>query len=101
MKDAVTRNLNKALHLLETLSDQESQVIVDCLYAWPEATLIDLLIRTGFDSEYLFERLELLLEGGLIAYDHEKNVYQLCKKKLVNISKVTISMKAKKTVIVV
>jgi DNA-binding IclR family transcriptional regulator len=101
MKDAVTQNLNKALHLLETLSDQESQAIVDCLYSWREATLIDLLIRTGLDREFLFDRLELLLKGGLISYDHDNNVYQLCRKKLVNISKVTISMKAKKTVIVV
>lgn len=101
MKDAVTKKLNNVLNLLETLYDHDNRPIVDCLCAWSEATLVDLLIQTGMEAELLYEKLEHLLEGGLVTYDRASNAYQLCKKKLVHISRFHLGNKTRKAVIAV
>jgi|GEM_PF-4090148 transcription initiation factor IIE alpha subunit len=59
---ASTSALTEALFLLETLSDPLSVPILDFLLRHTEATLLDLLIATGIDTETLEMQLELLVQ---------------------------------------
>lgn len=58
--------LNKAIQQLETLCDFKGQQVIEQLQDYEGLPFIDLLIKTGIDSEELKHQLKGLLQSGVI-----------------------------------
>lgn len=58
--------LNKAIQRLETLCDFKGQQVIEQLQDYEGLPFIDLLIKTGIESEELKEQLRRLLHSGVV-----------------------------------
>jgi len=69
--------LGKALFMLETLAHPEHESVLNYLLEHQEATLLDLIIATGMDSDSLEEQLDLLCQTGVVQLhsDMHNNFY--------------------------
>ncbi|MEM6378867.1 MAG: hypothetical protein AAF705_11655, partial [Bacteroidota bacterium] len=58
--------LNKAIQRLETLCDFKGQQVIEQLQDYEGLPFIDLLIKTGIESEELEDQLKRLLHSGVV-----------------------------------
>lgn len=58
--------LNKAIQRLEALCNFEGQCVIEQLQDYEGLPFIDLLIKTGIDSDDLKDQLQRLLQSGVV-----------------------------------
>lgn len=71
--------VEKALFTLQTLSDPYNVPILDFLLEHSEATLLDLIIATGLDTEILETQLDVLCQTKVVQLQSDlyKNWYSI------------------------
>jgi hypothetical protein len=83
-------SLAKATRLLEVLYLPESRILIKIMESYESINGIDLLIRTGWQEDFLYRQLELLHQVGAVKLNYEgkgKNSYQLNHEKILIVCK--------------